>query len=275
MDDRSGVDEFRRTSGLLETRAYGRSLEVHARTGSTNDDARLAADRGAHRGHVVVADAQSAGRGSRGRVWSSPGGRDLYVSIVERVALPPRLLAMITLAVGLGVRDACAALLSRHLRRGGVEPPTVHVKWPNDVWIGARKVAGILVESSSLGETLGPVIVGIGVDVNRSEWPGELRDVGTSLAEQAGGPLDRAEALALVLREVERRVDALVAGGPEGPRELVAALRPHLALVGETVMVDDVVGTLVGLDEDGVVRIRTSDGDRRVLSGTLRAVPAL
>ena len=100
----SGPSDLARTPSLLATRLYGRSLEVLAETGSTNDDARAAAERCVARGHVVVADAQRSGRGARGAVWSSPPGTDLYLSIVERLELAPREVATLTLAVGLGVR---------------------------------------------------------------------------------------------------------------------------------------------------------------------------
>jgi len=158
----SGARELEGLASRLTTRVYGRSLEVLAETGSTNDDARTAAERGAPRGHVIVADAQRSGRGARGAVWSSPPGTDLYLSIVERLELAPRDVATLTLAVGLGVRDACATLLGAH---GAA--PAVTVKWPNDVRVGDRKCAGVLVESSSMGEQLGPIVIGIGLDVNR------------------------------------------------------------------------------------------------------------
>jgi BirA family biotin operon repressor/biotin-[acetyl-CoA-carboxylase] ligase len=253
--------DLERARELLRTRVYGRSLELRRETGSTNDDAREAAERGAPRGHVIVADAQRAGRGARGRAWASPPGTDLYVSIVERPELPPRELAALTLAVGLGVRDACAALLEARGVRARVE-----VKWPNDVRVDGRKCAGVLVESSSVGDRLGPVIVGIGLDVNRAEWPEELRDLAASLASVAG-PIDRAEALASLLVHVERRVEALVA---EGAPATVAALRPHLAMVGAEVEIDGIPGVLAGIDDDGALRVRRGDGEVRVVSGVLR-----
>lgn len=259
----SGTAELARASPLLTTSAYGRSLEVLAETGSTNDDARAAAERGAPRGHVIVADAQRAGRGARGAAWSSPGGTDLYLSIVERLELAPRDVATLTLAVGLGVRSAVATLLATRALH-----PVVGVKWPNDVRIGARKCAGILVESSSMGERLGPIVIGVGLDVNRAVWPEELRPIATSVAEEAGAPLDRAEALATLLFEIERHVAALVEGGAE---RTIAALRPHLAMVGTDVEIDGRAGVLEGIDDDGLLLLREPGGLRRVASGTLRA----
>lgn len=269
-----GVEELEGARARIATAVgvYGRSLEIRGETGSTNDDAREAAERGVARGHVVVADAQRAGRGARGSVWSSPGGTDLYVSIVERLTLAPRALSVLTLAVGLGVRDACVALLA-----GASVTEPVLVKWPNDVRVGRRKCAGILVESSTIGERAGPIVIGIGLDVNRVAFPDELAASATSLrvaragsAADEAGSIDRGLALATLLACVEARVDALVRAGPE---ETVASLRPHLALVGERVQVDAETGVLDGIDDDGALRLRQDDGRVRALrSGTLRAL---
>lgn len=263
---------------------YGRSLSIVAETDSTNDDARRAADEGAPRGHVVVADAQRRGRGARGSEWSSPAGTDLYVSIVERPeqwladgtpeghAPGPqraRLLSVLTLAVGLGVRDACVQLLEA---RGLEAHDRVTVKWPNDVRLDDRKCAGVLVESSSVGERLGAVIIGIGLDVNRERWPEELGLLASSLrtAVPAGGPFDRGEALVALLAGVESRVTSLLTHGPEAT---VAALRPHLAMRRQRVRVESLEGCLEGLDDEGALLVRTDGGELvRVRSGTLRAV---
>ncbi|MBN8614394.1 MAG: biotin--[acetyl-CoA-carboxylase] ligase [Deltaproteobacteria bacterium] len=259
-----GLRELEAARERLASRegTYGRSLTLVAETGSTNDDARAAADAGAPRGHVVVADAQRSGRGARGSVWSSPAGRDLYVSIVERVSLTPRALSVLTLAVGLGVRDACVSILGPHAER------SVTVKWPNDVRVAGRKCAGILVESSSVGERIGPIVIGIGLDVNRDAWPDALREIATSLAAVRGAPIDRAEALLTLLACVEARVELLV---HEGPEAIVRALRPHLAWVGERVRVDAIEGVLEGIDDEGVLLVRQSNGEVvRARSGTLR-----
>lgn len=258
--------DARRIAERLTTAHYGRSLDVRAITGSTNDDAREAAMRGAPRGHVVVADAQERGRGSHGRSWSSPAGVDLYLSIVERVTLEPAAIATVTLAVGLGVTDAITTLAP-------VLAPRVRVKWPNDAWIDRKKTAGVLVESSSSGAVQGPILVGIGLGVNRTAWPDELAGQATSLLgaartiDPAHAPFDRDEVLAVLLGSVERAVDALVR---EGPPATVRRLSERLAMRGEEVVVDDVRGTLVGLDDRGALRLDTVLGERVVLSGMLR-----
>jgi BirA family transcriptional regulator, biotin operon repressor / biotin---[acetyl-CoA-carboxylase] ligase len=251
-----------RAGTLLRTTRIGRSLEVRASTGSTNDDAREAADRGVPGGHVVVADAQTGGRGSRGRTWSSPPGVDLYLSIVERIALSPTELPLVTLAVGLGVTDAITELAPARA--------AVRIKWPNDAWIDGKKASGILVESSSSGARQGPVIIGIGLGVNRTELPAELAGEATSirLASGKGAPaLDRTAALATLLLHVEHAIDALVNGGA---LRTVARVRERLALMGERVRIDEITGTLVGLTDEGALRVETASGERVIIAGTLR-----
>jgi BirA family biotin operon repressor/biotin-[acetyl-CoA-carboxylase] ligase len=248
----------------LSTRAYGRSLEVKGETGSTNDDAREAALRGAPRGHVVVADAQHRGRGAHGRTWSSPQGKDLYVSIVERLEVEPQRIAPLTLAVGLGVAEAAEAI---------APPLSARVKWPNDVWSGRRKIAGVLVEASSIGSRIEALVIGIGLNVNRSAFEGKLAENASSLLLELrrvrpdAAPIDRERALAELLVRVERWVDRFVA---EGTAPIVEALEERLALRGEAVRCDEVEGVLLGIAPSGAATIATANGVREFVAGTMR-----
>ena len=230
---------------------FGRSLIVLDETPSTMDDAEAAARAGAPHGHVVVADQQSSGRGARGRDWLSPPGDDLYFSIVARPEMEPSSMSMVTLATGLGVREAIASLLPER---------TITVKWPNDIWIGRCKCAGILVESKMVGDRIGALVIGVGLNLNRLEWPAELRGIATSVLEQRGGsPLDRGEVLVRVLDRIEAQVEQLV---DEGASALVPALRPHLALLGQRVRWEDGEGIFEGVDEGGAARVRTDTGTK-------------
>jgi BirA family biotin operon repressor/biotin-[acetyl-CoA-carboxylase] ligase len=250
---------YARIQAELHTARFGRSLELKASTGSTNDDARAAALAGAPDGHVIVADAQSAGRGARGRTWVSPAGVDLYVSVLAALPVPLEQLPPLTLAAGLAVADTCDAFLPAALR--------AQVKWPNDVWIDRRKCAGILVESSSQGERSLPVVIGIGVNVNRREFPEGLDTEPTSLLLSRGQPTSRSEVLALLLDHLERWVDRFVA---LGPAPIVEALEARLALRNELARVDDVEGVVEAVAPSGAQRLRTPSGVKEVLSGTLR-----
>lgn len=228
---------------------WGATTAVLDVTASTMDDAAAAASRGAPDGHLIVADRQESGRGAHGRAWESPPGTDLYFSVVARPNLEPSSIALVTLATGLGVRDAVASF---------VPDRTVEVKWPNDVWIGRRKCAGVLVESRMSGPSIDWVIVGVGLNVNRLEWAPELQSIATSILQERGGdPLDRSEVLAAVVGQVESWVGRLVA---HGGGALIDALRSHLALVGERVRWEDGEGTFEGVGPSGAALVRTASG---------------
>ncbi len=229
---------------------WGRSITVVDTTDSTMDDAAAASRDGAPDGHVVVADRQTSGRGAHGRHWESPAGTDLYLSIVARPEVDASAMPLITLAAGLGVRDTVHEFLPD--RR-------VTVKWPNDIWIDGRKCAGILVESRMLGNRMDSVIIGIGLNVNRAEWPPELESIATSLRLQrdGGAALERGDVLVTLLEHVERWVGLFVR---DGATVLVDALRPHLALIGETVRWGEGSGVFEGIDPSGAALVRTGDG---------------
>lgn len=242
---------------LLHTDRIGRSLEVRDETASTNDDARAASDAGAPDGHVVVADAQTRGRGRQGHPWSSPPGTDLYFSIVLRPPLAARDLPPLTLAVGVAIAEVAEKHAGAHCQ----------VKWPNDVWIAGRKTAGVLVETSTADGRSGPVIVGVGLNVNRREWPEDLRAIATSVAEARGDTLDRAQVLADCLASIEAWIDRLI---DSGPAPIIDAVEKRLALRGEHVRVDQLEGELVGLTGTGALRLQTKHGIRELLAGDLQ-----
>lgn len=247
---------------LVMGRRWGQSLDVRATTSSTMDDAAEAAAAAAPEGHVVLADQQTHGRGAHGRDWVSPPGTDLYFSVVTRPTVAPESSAMMTLAAGLGVREAVAAW---------VPGRRVLVKWPNDIWIDRRKCAGVLTESRTVGASIDSVIIGVGVNVNRLDWPGELAGIATSLrAERSEDDwLDREQVFADVLFEMEQWIDRLV---NHGAPVIVGALEPHLALLGERVRWEDGAGVFEGIDHDGAARIRTRGMMTSLHAGRLEPV---
>jgi len=214
------------------------------------DDASAAAAKGAKDGHVVLADQQTRGRGAHGRQWLSPPGSDLYFSVVIRPTVEPASTALVTLAAGLGVRDAVASWLPGR---------AVLLKWPNDIWIRRRKCAGVLVESRTVGMRLDSMIIGVGLNVNRVQWPPELAAEATSLrAERGDGEaLDRGDVLVTLLSHMERWVNRFL---EHGAPVVVNAMRPVLALLGEAVRWEDGTGVFDGIDQDGAARVRTYAG---------------
>ena len=240
-----------------------------ASCGSTNDEAAALARSGAPHGTVVIAAAQTMGRGRQGRRWYSPPGANLYLSMVLRPALPPRRVPPITLAVGVAVCEAVNA--------AGV---AASLKWPNDVTVGGRKLAGILTEMSTRGHgdatrdepVLDHVIVGIGVDLDLppAEIPAEVAAVATSIAAERGGrAVDHAAFTEALLDACERWIDRFLGGGVAA---IAAAWTERAALAG-TVRAGAVTGVPVGLDDSGALRLRDADGvEHRVVAGDVEAI---
>ena len=158
-------------------------VEYIPETGSTNDLALARAGAGAAHGTVVLADAQTAGRGRRGRLWHSPPEAGVYLSAVLRAESWAGSLSLVTLAAGIAVARAVRSAT-------GLD---VELKWPNDVVIGRpwRKLAGILSETASATSHVDAVVVGIGVNVRGGAFPPEIADRATALELELGRPVDR------------------------------------------------------------------------------------
>ncbi|MFN0249018.1 MAG: biotin--[acetyl-CoA-carboxylase] ligase [Kofleriaceae bacterium] len=232
---------------------------------STNDEAARMARAGAKHGTIVIAEQQTAGRGRDGRSWASPRGRGLYLSAVLRPPLPLADVPPMTLAIGVGLCDA--------VRTAGVPGA---LKWPNDVLVGTRKLAGVLVEAQSQGTRLEAVVVGIGINLTTPE-PGELPpDIAAravSLEEVAGAPIDREAFIESLLAHVEHWVDHYTAVGLE---DVIPAWTQRMAPgldARATVHGVRVAGRMVGLDGDGSLLLRDTDGMiHRVRSGDVEAI---
>lgn len=256
--------ELERLASELTTARYGRSLRYVSSTESTNDDARAAIEAAAPNGHVIIADAQTRGRGSRGRAWSSPSSTDLYLSIVDRVAVALPELPPLTLAIGLAVADTVDAVLAQQQR------PRALVKWPNDVWIDGHKCAGILVEASSGAAGLEALVIGIGLNVNRRSFDADLgQPTSLLLASGRQDEFDRTSILGTLLANTERWVDRFV---NEGAAHMAAALTPRLALRGQRASCDGVVGIVSGVARSGALLLETANGKREIIAGRLEAV---
>lgn len=246
----------------LSTTALGRSMQLLAETTSTNEFAKTSIERGAPHGHTIVADAQSHGKGSHGRVWSSPGGTDLYVSTVLRFEVKPTQLAPMTLAAGVAVAETVEAFV----------PLQAAIKWPNDVWLHGKKCAGLLAETSSQSHTITAVILGMGINVNRTQFPPELSSSATSirLAHAVNQPYDRSSVLALLLNRTEHWLELYHNDGLE---PALGALRARLALKGGWVRCGSIQGRLVDVASDGALILKDSRAVHTVYAGTLEACP--
>lgn len=235
---------------------------------STNDEAMARARAGAAHGTVVVAEVQTRGRGRGGHVWWSPNGENLYLSAILRLPLSPAAAPPITLAAGVAVCDAAHDL--------GVE---AKLKWPNDVLVNGKKLAGILTETTTRGDRLEAVVVGIGMNVDTREFPPDLVGGATSLrlarAGGAAGPgaprIGIAPALTSTLARLEEWIDRFVA---EGPSVIARAWKDRSGIFGKKMQIAVegriVTGVARDLDDDGALLVDGDDGKRwRVVSGEI------
>jgi BirA family biotin operon repressor/biotin-[acetyl-CoA-carboxylase] ligase len=227
---------------------WGRPLVIAALTASTNDDAKRAARAGAAEGAAFVADAQSGGRGRLGRSWFSPPGQNLYASFILRPDFDHRHIPLVTLTAGLAVVDAVAPRVAD--RRVGL-------KWPNDVFIDGRKVAGILSEAQVVEGAAAWVVIGIGINVRTSAFPSELATSATSLAIAGASSVHRGDLFVDLAGALFRRIAMLREGKV---RELVTAFAARDELAGRAMTVDGAPATALGIAEDGALLIRRPDG---------------
>jgi BirA family biotin operon repressor/biotin-[acetyl-CoA-carboxylase] ligase len=244
---------------------FGEPVYFFSETGSTNDDAAALAERGATEGATVVASAQTQGRGRFGRVWFSPPGAGLYVSVVCRnTAAAP----LLTLAGGVAVADGIRAATGL----------PVQIKWPNDVIVDSgaparrRKLAGILAEASSGADGLQYVILGFGINLHPAAYPPELADRATSIETELGRPPDAGGVLAETLAALAARFGQLAAGQARTVLDRWRELAPSAR--GAVVQWDTPDGTRsgvgAGIDDDGALLVKAGGRIERIISGELR-----
>jgi BirA family biotin operon repressor/biotin-[acetyl-CoA-carboxylase] ligase len=250
----------------LSTARFGRTIHHFESTDSTQRHAMELARRGAAEGEVVIAEAQTGGRGRLGRSFFSPPWVSLYASIILRPRIPPSRAPQITLVAGLAVAEAVEA-------HAGARPG---IKWPNDVWLGDRKVSGILTEMEAEADRVLFVVSGIGVNLNvpKTGFPPELRTTATSILAATGRRVDRRQFAADLLASFERLYDEFVTRGFAALRERWEA---RSLLTGRQVTVEGsgerATGRVIGIADDGSLRVRTAAGEvSRVVSGDVTLI---
>jgi BirA family transcriptional regulator, biotin operon repressor / biotin---[acetyl-CoA-carboxylase] ligase len=225
-------------------------------TTSTMDVALALARDGAAHGVVVVADEQTAGRGRRGTVWASPAGSGLYFSLIARpdnaATLP-----LTTLAAGVAVREGIASAT-------GLAPD---LKWPNDLIVDKRKLAGILAEGVAIGSIDQAVVIGVGVNLQPAAYPPDIAARATSIEGELGRAFERGELFAEILLALRDRL----AGLERNPGDILQAWRAASPSArGTRVEWDATHGTTAGIDDSGALLVNTSAGVERIIAGELR-----
>jgi BirA family biotin operon repressor/biotin-[acetyl-CoA-carboxylase] ligase len=217
-------------------------------------DAAVLAARGEPHGTAVIAQSQTAGIGRQGHTWHSADSGGLYISIILRLAIAPSEMPILTMALGLAVQRAVndMALVSCDLR------------WPNDVMLSDRKLAGTIVQAAE-----GALIAGIGLNVNQREFPADLAETATSLKIETGREHSK-DALADRIIAESLRHSSLLA--ERGKREILRRFEESSTWPrGKAVEVDGKIrGVTAGLDENGFLLVRTPDRLETILAGGVR-----
>ena len=246
----------------LTTQCFGQTFHYLPEVDSTNRHLLGLAEAGAPEGTLVAADAQTRGRGRLDRTWFSPPARNLYLSLLLRPPVPPQQAPCLALVIGLAVirvlKQRCPDL----------QPA---LKWPNDIYVGARKLGGVLCELRSDMDRVAYIVAGIGLNVNltREEFPVDLRATATSILAETGQPCSRPALLAELLQELEGLYGRWCR---QGLAPFLAELETHSLLQGRAVTVNvhgrTVHGTVRGIAPSGALLLETAGHHRReILSG--------
>lgn len=246
---------------LQQGHKIGRDIRVFEQTTSTNDVIEKLARDGVKEGAVVFAEAQTQGRGRLGRKWMSPAHKGLWFSVLLRPELRPQAATQLTVASATALRSAIQ-------QQTGLK---TEIKWPNDILVSGKKVAGILTELSAELDRIKYVVVGIGVDVNWNvaDFPADLKSQATSLKIELGKPVARVELAAAILRELDREYCRVLAGDFAA---VASDWEQHCATLGQRLVIRlgdrRVCGRAESLGEDGALLVRTEHGHlERIVGG--------
>ena len=245
----------------LDVKRLGSHFNYFAEIDSTNRYARQLAANGAREGEIVIAEEQTQGRGRLGRRWQSPPFANIYFSVILRPRLVPADAPQITLMAAVAVAEAVDSFITQ----------SATIKWPNDILVGGKKLAGILTEATCDPKRVDYVILGIGVNVNYrlAAMPDEIRARATSVAELTGKSVSRESFLRRLIHDLDRCYGELEESG-------FALLAPrweaHFGLRGKRVRVElldqIVAGRAIGIDRDGALLVEDEQGAvKRVIAG--------
>src|ERR1035437_5830933 len=246
----------------LHRSPFGKRIHHFFKTDSTNSVAMTLGERGEPHGAIVIAEEQTAGRGRAGRTWHSEKTNGIYMTVLLRPAISPQQAPLITLVVGVAVRDAIE-------EQTGLVPD---LRWPNDLLFGRKKFCGILTEMNAEQDRIHFVAAGIGINVNHERVPEELTEIATSLRIETGRIHSRGEIVARLLRHLDSYYNRFLSEGAEAiiarfseVSSFARGKRVRIATLTETY-----TGTTDGLESGGLLRVRRDDGRTLpVIAGTL------
>ncbi len=245
---------------LMQTQWAGRNIVYYPETDSTNLRIRELGDAGAPHGTLAVADMQTSGRGRRGRTWESPPGSSIYMSILLRPDIIPGAAPMLTLVMACSVAEGIS----------DCENVDVRIKWPNDVIAGGKKLVGILTEMSTQIDYINHVTIGVGINVNMTEFPENIRDTATSLRLETGHKVRRAPLIAAIMKRFEENYAVFLktqdmSGLMEKYSGMLINLDRDVLVLGAE---DSYKAHALGIDRQGELIVRREDGtEEKIYAG--------
>lgn len=242
----------------LDTKVMGSRIVHHEEVTSTADVARKLIDKRAPEGTVVLAERQTAGRGRMGRSWETPAGTAIALSVVLYPPFPPSKMPLLSLATGVAAARAVESVCG-----SGVD-----LKWPNDIYMGGKKLGGVLVEMAGELDRVKWAIDSVGLNVNCDFSGGALEETATSLGRELGRSVSRLDTAAALINELDRVYAGVIASGfasvkrEFGKRDLLGGLQVEVKIAGGTV-----AGVAAGIDDSGCLLVRDNNGATHHLSG--------
>ena len=263
-------------SRFLNTDIIGKKVVVYDECDSTNSCVARDSQTETEEGLVVVANRQTSGKGRRGRVWESPAGTSVYMSMLLRPKLPPGPAPQITLVTGLAVSDAIDELIRENSSDGknrqqaaGTDEIRTLIKWPNDIVMGKKKICGILTELDCQIDFINNIVVGIGINVSGTTFPDDIADKAGSILSVAGVSVNRNRLVAAVCNRFEEYYKIFLKTGTI--EKLVEKYDDKLINKDCEVRVLDPKGeyngVAKGIAADGRLIVETADGTEFVSSG--------
>ena len=240
---------------LVDTKWAGKNVIYYDETDSTNNRAKEAGNNKEPHGTLFVADMQMAGKGRRGRVWKSPSGSSIYMTILLYPDIPPVKAPQLTLIMAIAVAEGIREVT-------GLE---TKIKWPNDIVVNGKKICGILTEMSTEIDYINHVVIGIGINVNMESFPEDIAKTATSLRIEAGKEFRRFELIAAIVEHFEKAYEAVCEAGSLEPimedynRLLVNCGRQVRVLEPE----HEYDALALGIDKTGELQVECEDGSRK------------